>query len=651
MSAKSPLAIAALGALLLFQMAAMAQVTEASVKDRARSAATASRARTSSSDALQANYVTPGLGGQTISTVDGKTGFTASLSCQKTSTLLELLVQPGSSGDLTQVRISHDRDFDGNFDSQTLLPVPVSGICTNGVIACNPGTWEGCRYYGWAVDSARTINLSQTQMTSLSGCYCINNSCGTNLAWGNIAEVLKDLGGGVVGALTTADPRIGISQAQVEGTVIRYTGAQTTSCTTSPSVEQTRYRGIPETLASDAHVVADASSVFQAVKASPAGTGKVEQITSCTITREISSSETDIDSVIRRTAGGYATNQTGAEQVSFLMGSPSDNSLKGGSCTLFDFRMTLDVVDADRLKAVRLARYFADDWAQLRMDGELIASGPSTWTGTGLPPGKCDRKATFDIRPTLDITSYMTPGPHEIWLRVAVGDEGEAFAQIEADLDLSCRTTERLVDLCSSLATQSHCTLRDESVDDVVTFKNGVGTGLSPLPQTRTVGAGACAMTVTRDFFERNRRYSCTVDTGSQTAPDLSRAAYIIDRSIETVLSDRIKTADGSYQDTSRSFSMPAQEAVAACEPICKTRKARTNSDAAPDGVVGELQTSDQAWDSYFHVCSADNVCPAGEGEEIVSACGCLDDFPEAVTMMQTVRLAGADLVCTAGAR
>lgn len=648
MSTKSRLAIAALGAPLLFQMTAMAQVTEPGVKDRARSAATASRARTGSSDALQSNYVTPGLSGQTITTIDGKTGFIANLSCQKTSTLLELLVQPGSTGDLTQVRISHDRDFDGSFDSQTLLPVPVSGICANGVIACNPGTWEGCRYYGWSVDSALNIDLAQTQMTSLSGCYCINNSCGTNLAWGNIAEVLKDLGGGVVGALTTADPRIGISQAQVEETVIRYTGAQTTSCTSSPSVEQTRYRSAPETLASNVQSVADASSIFQAVKASPAGTGKAEQITSCSITREISSKATEIESVIARTAGGYATNQTGAAQVTFLTGSPRDDSLKGGSCGIFDFKMTLDVLDADRLKAVHLASYYADDWAQIRIDGELIASGPSTWTGSGLPPGKCEKKGPFHATPNLDLTRFMTPGTHEIWLRVAVGNEGEAQAVITADLDLSCRSTERLVDLCASLANQSQCTLRDESVDDVATFKNGVGTGLSPLPQTRTVGTGACTMTITRDFFLKERRYSCMVDTGSQIAPDLSRAAYIIDRSTETLLSDRIKATDGTIQETSRSFSMPSHDAVAACEPICKTRKARTNNDAVPDGVVGDLQTSDQGWDSYYHVCSADNVCPAGDGEQIVSACGCLDDFPEAVTMMQTVRLAGADLVCTA---
>jgi hypothetical protein len=45
------------------------------------------------------------------------------------------------------------------------------------------------------------------------------------------------------------------------------------------------------------------------------------------------------------------------------------------------------------------------------------------------------------------------------------------------------------------------------------------------------------------------------------------------------------------------------------------------------------------------------NTCPLGSGEELVTDCGCLDDFPEAVVMMQTLRLSGADLVCTATQR
>ena len=74
-------------------------------------------------------------------------------------------------------------------------------------------------------------------------------------------------------------------------------------------------------------------------------------------------------------------------------------------------------------------------------------------------------------------------------------------------------------------------------------------------------------------------------------------------------------------------------------------------ADVAHAGVVGAQQTSPTGFDTFYHACSPGNVCPAGPGETIVTPCGCLDTFPEAVVMMQTVRLAGADLACTATAR
>ncbi|EZP70627.1 putative exported protein [Sphingomonas paucimobilis] len=649
MTVRRHLLFAALNSTLLLSATALAQEAQPSVKDRARSAVTASRARTGSSDALQSNYVTPGLSGQTITTVDGKTGFTANLSCQKTSTLLELLVQPGSTGDLTQVRISHDRDFDGSFDSQTLLPVPVSGICANGVIACNPGTWEGCRYYGWSVDSARNINLAQTQMTSLSGCYCINNSCGTNLAWGNISEVLKDLGGGVVGALTTADPRIGVAQAEVEGTMIRYTGAQTTSCTAQPEVSATRYRSSPTDIQGDAYSLSQASSVFQALAGSAAGSGKTEQVRNCSIEREVAVKEWSFDDIVAVRGSVTKVTSCGTDCRRYeIRGS--------GSCGSVPpiYSATFEPLAPARIKSARIVEMGADDWVQARVNGQIVGyAGKRPWLGEALPSGDCRiSDDPWYNRTAIDITSQLTSGTTVVGARVRGGGGGNwGYVTLEVQVDTGCETSERLVDLCSAYGADPQCRLKSESVDDVVTFSNGVGTGLSPLPQTRTMGTGTCAVQLTRDFFLKERRYACIIDTGNQASPDLSRAAYIIDRSTETVLNDRIQKSDGSVQETSRAFSMPTQDAVAACEPICKTRKARTNSDAAVDGVVSQIQTSDQGWDSYYHVCSADNVCPAGDGEEIVSACGCLDDFPEAVTMMQTVRLAGADLVCTAGAQ
>lgn len=621
------------------------------VEDRARAAATASRKRSGDSEALRRNYVTPGLAAQPVATVDERTRFTPEIACKRSATMLELMVQPAATGDIGRLVVSRDGDLDGRFDSSFTAPFPVSGICANGVIACQPGTWNACRSYRWDIVAGGAVTLAPTDLTALSGCTCINASCGANLVMGNLPAVLKDLGGGVVGALTSVDPRIGVAEASIDGPVIRYTGAATTACAASPGVAATGYRANPAAIQGDAFAAARANGVFQALSGSATGRGKVEQTRACTIEREVRLAEVNADDIIARIAGGYATLAPSPDTRLFQLGSPTDDSLKGGNCRLFDFRMTLRVGDADRLKSVRLSRYFMDDWMQLRIDGRQVLADPSSWTGTGIPTRKCERKRTWHGAPDLDLTSYLTPGDHEIWLRIAVGGEGEAFAEIAATLDTSCRSSERIVDLCAGYAGDKACRLVDETVDDVVTVRNGVVTGLRPLVQSRAFGSGACTVSLTREFFRKARRYSCTSDTAVMSEPDLSRSAYIIDHSTETMLADRTRSADGDTTNSTRTFGLPDRGSVPACETLCKTRAPGVNTAAAPDGVVGSRQTDPAGWQTFYHACTTAKVCPAGPGEEIVSPCGCLDDFPEAAVMMQTMRLGGADLVCTSAAR
>jgi hypothetical protein len=113
------------------------------------------------------------------------------------------------------------------------------------------------------------------------------------------------------------------------------------------------------------------------------------------------------------------------------------------------------------------------------------------------------------------------------------------------------------------------------------------------------------------------------------------------------LLADRIAGNDGSYSLTTRNFALPERGTVNACEPVCKTRKAQGNTAAALDGVTGSKQNSPVGWDYLYHACQDNNVCPVGDGEELVQGCGCIDDFPEAVVMMQSMRLGGSDLICT----
>ena len=99
------------------------------IEERARAAAEASREKTSDSEAIQENYLTPGLSGQPIATVDRSQSFTPSLACQKTSSLLEILIQPDGTGDINTVRIARDTDLDGSFDPESGRQIVDARLC------------------------------------------------------------------------------------------------------------------------------------------------------------------------------------------------------------------------------------------------------------------------------------------------------------------------------------------------------------------------------------------------------------------------------------------------------------------------------------------------------------------------------------------
>ncbi|WDF74243.1 hypothetical protein [Novosphingobium sp. KACC 22771] len=619
-------------------------------QDRARAAAEATRAKTGDSDTLLHNYLTPGLSGQAVSTVDSSRQFTPDIACQKTATLLEVLAQPSTTGDLATVRISRDTNLDGTFDASATLPVPVSGVCANGIISCDAGTWNNCHFYQWAVDAAQAPKLEAVAQTDLAGCYCINSSCGSGLALTNLPTVLKDLGGGIVSALTTSDPRYGVTQVRIEGPVIAYVGAQSTSCAASNSIGQPAYRTNPTAIAGDAASAAASSSIFQMLSASPAATSRVIETRNCTIERQIALSSPAQRDIISRIAGGYGDVASNGNQISFMMGSPDDNSLHSSSCSLFGYHMTLRISDPDRLPSVRLSQYRMDDWMQLWIDGQLVFADPANWTGSSVPSGNCDRKTNWSGWPNLDLKPWLTKGDHDIELRVAVGGNGEVFALIDATVDTSCSLSENLVDGCAGYAGNAACSLSDETIDGVVTALNGVRTGLKPIVQTRIVTASTCSVQLSRDFFTKDRRYTCSIDKG-MADPNTSRGAYIIDHSTETLLADRLSNDDGSYRLNTRNFALPDRGTVDTCEPVCKTRRAQANTAAALDGVIGSKQNTPTGWDYLYHACQDNNVCPVGDGEELVQGCGCIDDFPEAVVMMQTMRLGGSDLICTGTVR
>src|SRR3546814_17893570 len=101
--------------------------------------------------------------------------------------MLEVVVQPSGTVDLGRVSIARDTDLDGTVDATSNMPVPVSGICANGVVSCQPGSWNGCSFYRWDVHAYKALKLTSVAIPKIDGGYCIKHRYGTNHSRGNMS--------------------------------------------------------------------------------------------------------------------------------------------------------------------------------------------------------------------------------------------------------------------------------------------------------------------------------------------------------------------------------------------------------------------------------------------------------------------------------
>ncbi len=94
----------------------------------------------------------------------------------------------------------------------------------------------------------------------------------------------------------------------------------------------------------------------------------------------------------------------------------------------------------------------------------------------------------------------------------------------------------------------------------------------------------------------------------------------------------------------------PDMPTVGPCINMCKTRKAKTTPDMSISGQVDKNNNAGVVkYDNFYYECDTGNTCPSGPGEEIVKACQCLNEFAEASAIMQVMRQAGQDMICTSG--
>lgn len=623
-------------------------------KTRAKSAAMGALSQYGTSEGLRQNAMEPLSAGTPLRTGTGKT-FTAQVSCLGSQRFLHLAMIPSGTNDIQALAVDLDANFDGVAETTRSFGPSISAVCNNGFVQCGPGTTTGCAYQKWRYTSAG-LGVTPVAQGKLGACYCINNSCGANLLLTNSRKVLEDLGTGITAAMQTTVPKLGIAKVQADDVLNMTFFGALQSCGGGGTPEG--YYGNPAGMSADGQALRDSPSfTMQALVESPSYSSSGTTQGTCNVTRTITTSQADVPNVIDVEALPMGTVEScGDRCMRVTLGQRGNNYyLNLGHCGYKEQAGTLRVNRPDLVSAVRLIEVGMDDWLRVRVEGSIVYNADPAWTAPGSRCGDYDDRGTKAV--SIDVTSAfhdVAPGSSvHLQNELSLDDDGEAWSVFEFRFDQGCQLeTESIDNGCAGLEADSGCQLVRESVDGVRTVDNYYRTGLTPLPSSKDYVSGSCTVSLTRDWHQKSRTYTCKTGTSPYDASVGVERWQSIHSTLDPnsgAFTDKTRDPDtGNWSTHSSSVALPSPQAEPGRAPVCKTRRPRPGSAMGADGAVSTLNATGVAWDYTYRECTDSTTCPVQPDETIVSDCNTGSNFAEAAAMMQTIRMAGQDLVCTA---
>ena len=191
-----------------------------------------------SKSGVKSRVISPLMSNTQMSTLNGKTKFTAQIECPSSKAFLQILFQPSSTQDFKAV-ISQDPNMTGHFTYQIITPY-ISGVCSNGFISCTQGTWDNCHFYQWSLNNG-TINwVERLTPSDLGTCFCINTHCGGNV-FNQFYQISNTFGAGLAAFIAQAT-HFAISNVKAVFPTLTYYGQDAKDCTT---VSGTSFSGTP----------------------------------------------------------------------------------------------------------------------------------------------------------------------------------------------------------------------------------------------------------------------------------------------------------------------------------------------------------------------------------------------------------------------
>jgi len=580
-------------------------------KQAAQDSANQALSRFGSPSGIRDNASIPLTGqGALMTTIDGAKLFNAAMTCPSSTKFLNVLIAPSATGDLSQLLIGQDINLDGVIDYSYQPPFPVSGICANGVVSCIPGQWANCNFFQWTADPAGRASLQGASQMSLGGCYCINTSCGSNLAVTNLDSILRNLGGGVVGAVQGNNPKFAITDVKTDGLSITYYGQNEGACTAGPSVSPEQYYSNPSGMSGAvssqiALQSTDPASYYNLMTTTPPATQSSSTNRLCSIQRTV----------------GITTQQT------FCQDPAPAGEVASRENTIY-------------LKV--LAGTFRN-----RNDCNC-----NNVTGYCSPPA-----ATVFGTPPVGAISLGTSAEN---FRDRSKKSGKDDCTYDAyDYYSLCTRTsdifaESVTDNCGALDSDPNCRLRAENVDAVSTYSGFNPTGLEPLTSCATLIGQIQNYDICRGWWKKDRTYMCQTNQVFDFTDAKRRAGAVRSSVADNITTmhyqDLRKDENGNWVSEQKDTTLPGRDNNPSCDMACKTRVPATDTEASVAGTTGEFRNTTNSYNFFYKKCT-NSACPLAAGEEVVKTCQCLSDFAEAASLMQVLQNAGKDMICSNGSK
>lgn len=613
--------------------------------------------RFGSPEASNSNITVPMTNsGTNLYTLDGSKGFNASLSSPSSSKFLQILIQPAATGDLQKLIVSQDIDTNGEFDYTADFPIIVSGICHNGLISCDPGTWSGCNAYKWVANAAAEVSLSNVPLPEMINCYCINNSCGSQLVWNNSAGILRDLGAGAITAMRSSNASYMITNVSTEPLLITYYG-NNVGATVSPTIDAVTSSatvrdmqvmfdsyGALSAMADSAPLTfgADPNSMYSRVISASAMTSHERH--TCQIKRVGNVVTSTIQSNYDTGTGALCTDHYINMQVKKINNWTYELKLLDTSPDGTPHFNCNDNPGGDGWHLFKTLSLPEETGNIIRKPTKAIFT-ISNIHGDGCLTGG---SASIDAA----VSGFDTPIPAtapcpDSGAQTAYFDWSYFFEWLQDDYE------ETISNNCEAYEGLSECRLQEEVTDGIKTVSDFVGTGLNPLLQCRTFPGQVESILICRDWWQKDRSYICASRPHDFSA--VSERFGSVDTSLSETwpgvftFTDKRQDASGNWITSSSQLTLDNRDTSSpTCEKACRVSSFKTEDKITTSGLVTNQRATDTTAVTLYRPC-VDNVCPAQPGETILENCTCLNDFGRAGAMMQVFRVGGADQICSTG--